>query len=139
MTHNAQATKTPRRPLFGTPLPPAACDGACCATVPPPPRVSGVSPARRGETIQGVGPKPAANDNGRAIERQRDEVARLTVAVLDAIAEWQRARDAETRAAVRCMRTAELAQATRDAEAQLFRLEDQAAAAEATLAMLEAK
>jgi hypothetical protein len=137
-----EPTRRVVRPMFGTPVPQPACDSECCATVPPP-SASGIT--RRAETIVGVGPKlspqfgvAVANDNALArVRRQRDEVVRLTTAVLDGIATWQRARDAETRAALRGLRTPELAQATRDAEATLLELEDLSAAAEATLAILE--
>jgi hypothetical protein len=131
------------RPKFGTPIPQPACDGACCATVPPP-RESGI--AARAQTVRVLGPRLSppfgtpANDTRVAIERvrtQRTEVVRLTVAVLDAISAWQRARDAETRAALRCMWTRALERATRDAEARLLEAEDLCAAAEAALTILE--
>ena len=127
-----QTEKTPRRPLFGTPVPMAACDAACCETLRP--AQSGVATHARQTIRFGV----PANDNALArVATQRAEVVRLTVAVLEAIEAWQRARDVETRAALRCMRTPELAQAARDAESRLIEAEELCAAAEATLTIFE--
>jgi hypothetical protein len=42
--------RTPKAPMFGTPVPQAACDAACCATVPPP-AASGVRAVRATERV----------------------------------------------------------------------------------------
>jgi len=127
--------------------PPAACDGACCATNPPPAlRESGVAP--RAQTIQGLGSKLSppfgtpANDNAARIERvttQRERVVGLATELIAAIDVWKRARDAEYRAAIYGQRSRrlELERATRDADARVMELEAECEAAESVLAILE--
>jgi hypothetical protein len=132
-----EPTRRVVRPKFGTPVPMPACDGACCATVPPP-RPSGVT--RRGETMRGIGLSAPANANARRLERvqrQRQRVIDLSTQLLVEIADWQAARDRAYRAALYGRRSDQLDQAEHDAHARCEVLETECAAAESVLAILE--